>query len=236
MTTTNHGPFGPNGERPPGWPPPPFDPPGEPLPYVPPPDPPGSSSEPGPIGGPRTGYGLRCPSPRSKCWYRHPAKHHLAAATSASSIPLPPGYHWPDNLPPGHPGHDVKPPKPPGGSGDAGSEGSGDEAGSSDSKDVDDLELPNLEFHAAHACNLSCAQCRIIPTFLLAESLVSKRLARTSMHGRPASAQTDRSTRGRTNSTRVDFNHRAMQDSRFQTPKDVRLTDSSWIVLACPRF
>ncbi len=87
MTTTNHGPFGPNGERPPGWPPPPFDPPGEPLPYVPPPDPPGSSSEPRPIGGPRTGMASGARAPDRSVGTATPAKHHLAAATSASSIP-----------------------------------------------------------------------------------------------------------------------------------------------------
>lgn len=26
---------------------------------------------PGPIGGQKTGYGLRCPSRRSKCWFHH---------------------------------------------------------------------------------------------------------------------------------------------------------------------
>ena len=135
MTTINHGPFGPNGERPPGWPPPPFDSLGEPLPYVPPPDPPGSSSEPRPDWWPEDWEWPPVPEPPIEVlvppplpniiWPRLPPHHPHH---------LPPGYHWPDNLPPGHPGHDLKPPKPPGGSGDAGSEGSGDEAGSSDSE------------------------------------------------------------------------------------------------------
>jgi hypothetical protein len=122
-------------ERPPGWPPPPFDPPGEPLPYVPPPDPPGSTSEPRPDWWPEDWVWPPVPEPPIEVlvppplpniiWPRLPPHHPYH---------LPPGYHWPDNLPPGHPGHDVKPPKPQGGSGDAGSEGSGDEAGSSDSE------------------------------------------------------------------------------------------------------
>jgi hypothetical protein len=135
MTTINNGPFGPNGERPPGWPPPPFDPPGEPLPYVPPPDPPGPTAEPRPDWWPEDWVWPPVPEPPIEVlvppplpniiWPRLPPHHPYH---------LPPGYHWPDNLPPGHPGHDVKPPKPLGGSGDAGSEGSGDEAGSSDSE------------------------------------------------------------------------------------------------------
>ena len=88
MTTTNHGPFGPNGERPPGWPPPPFDPPGEPLPYVPPPDPPGSSSEPRPDWWPEDWEWPPVPEPPIEVLVPSTAaKHHLAAATSASSLP-----------------------------------------------------------------------------------------------------------------------------------------------------
>jgi len=37
---------------------------------------------------------------------------------------LPPGYFWPDNLPPGHPRQHVRPPRPDIGSGDLENEGS----------------------------------------------------------------------------------------------------------------
>ncbi len=36
---------------------------------------------------------------------RHHSLTSSAAAPTRSSIPLPPGYHYPDNLPEGHPGH-----------------------------------------------------------------------------------------------------------------------------------
>lgn len=39
---------------------------------------------------------------------------------------LPPGYSWPDNLPPGHPGQHIRPPRPDIGSGEWVGEGSSD--------------------------------------------------------------------------------------------------------------
>ena len=122
MTKPN-GPFHPSGPRPPGWPVSPFEPPK--TPQLPPPDLPESSSgSEGEDEGSSIGYGPRPdwwppyldwppkPSPPPEIlypppiytWPRLPVDHPYY---------LPPGYSWPNNLPPGHPGHNVpQPPKP----------------------------------------------------------------------------------------------------------------------------
>ena len=101
MTIPN-GPIGPDGQRPPWWPPSPFDPPGETFPHVP---------EPRPVWWPPH---LAWPPvteppvevlypPPVYTWPRLPPDHPYH---------LPPGYSYPNNLPPGHPGRNV--PLPPG--------------------------------------------------------------------------------------------------------------------------
>jgi hypothetical protein len=119
--------FGPFEERPPHWPPPPFDPPAEQPPYEPSDASSSSSGEPRPAWWPddwdwppkqEEPADVIVPPPLpNTTWPRLPHDHPYY---------LPPGYRWPDNLPPGHPGHNVRPPAPPIGSGEWASEGSGD--------------------------------------------------------------------------------------------------------------